>query len=235
MKNIGQIRSELKQSSNPSKAKILQSFFKTGPGEYGEGDIFVGVTVPELRRLAQQFPSLSLKQIQCLLYSSIHEERLVALIILINQYKRAPELQKKELYLFYCQNAKHVNNWDLVDISSPHIVGDYLHDKSKSVLIKLAKSDNLWERRIAIVSTLYFIRQQCFGTTLKLAQILLYDKEELIHKAVGWMLREVGKRDQATEELFLNRYYNHMPRTMLRYAIERFPEKKRIAYLKGSV
>jgi len=224
-------KKELKKLANSKQAEILQRFFKTGKGEYGEGDIFLGVKVPIQRKVADKFQELSLKDIEKLLKSKIHEHRMTALLILIKQYKKADEREKKKIFNFYLKNTKNINNWDLVDISAPKIMGEYLLNKPRNVLYKLAKSDNLWERRIAIISTFTFIRNNEFDDTLKIAKILLNDKHDLIHKAVGWMLREVGKRDQKIEEEFLKKHYSKMPRVMLRYAIERFEEKKRKFYL----
>ena len=228
---LTQLKKELKKISSPRQAKILQRFFKTGKGEYGEGDIFLGIKVPEQRKVADKFQELSLKDIEKLLNSKIHEYRMSALFILIKQYEKADEEYKKEIFNFYLKNTKNINNWDLVDLSAPKIVGDYLLNKPRKILYKLARSSNLWERRIVIISTWIFIKNNEFDDTLKIAKILLNDKHDLIHKAVGWMLREVGKRDQKIEEEFLKKYYLKMPRTMLRYAIERFNEKKRKFYL----
>ncbi|TRZ65048.1 MAG: DNA alkylation repair protein [Spirochaetia bacterium] len=238
---IIKLRKELKSKSNPRKAKILRGFFETGKGEYGEGDVFLGVVSAETKRIALKFKDLNFKELQELLRSKIHEERVAALRILIHQfqvvmlcYSKAP---KSEIFNFYLKNTKNVNNWGLVDMSAPKIVGEYLLStsprESRQVLYKFAKSKNLWERRIAIISTFAFIRQNRLEDTLKISKMLLNDKQDLIHKAVGWMLREVGKRSQITLEKFLKANYKNMPRTMLRYAIERFPEKKRKGYLNG--
>ena len=231
MLSLIQLKKELKKISSPKQAEVLQGFFKTGKGEYGEGDIFLGVKVPEQGKVADKFQELSLKDLEKLLNSKIHEHRMTSLFILIKQYKKADEREKKKIFDFYLKNTKNINNWDLVDLSAPKIVGDYLLNKPRNVLYKLAKSENLWERRIAIVSTWIIIRNNEFDDTLKIAKILLNDKHDLIHKAVGWMLREVGKRDQKIEEEFLKKHYLKMPRVMLRYAIERFEEKKRKFYL----
>ena len=229
--NLTQLKKELKELSNPKQAEILQGFFKTGKGEYGEGDIFLGIKVPVQRKVANKFQDLSLEDLEELLNTKIHEYRMTALFILIEQYERGDKIEKKKIFNFYLKNTRNINNWDLVDVSAPKIVGDYLLNKPRSVLYKLAKSNNLWERRIAIISTFTFIRNNEFRDTLKIAEILLNDKHDLIHKAVGWMLREVGKRDQKTEEEFLQKHYLKMPRVMLRYAIERFEERKRKFYL----
>jgi 3-methyladenine DNA glycosylase AlkD len=229
---LNQLKHDLQKLSNPEKAKILQRFFKTGKGEYGEGDVFLGITVPLQRKTAKKYSGLTVKELQKLLSSKIHEHRLTSLLILVIKYNKATDTGKKEIFDFYLKNKKHINNWDLVDLSAEKIPGAYLFEKDKSVLYKLAESDNLWERRIAVMSTFYFIRNNQFDDTLKISGLLLNDKHDLIHKAVGWMLREIGKRDQETEERFLKKYYKTMPRTMLRYAIERFDEKKRMFYLK---
>ncbi|MDD5528582.1 MAG: DNA alkylation repair protein [bacterium] len=225
-------KSELTQNASKEKALIYQRFFKTGKGEYGEGDIFLGITVPEQKKTAKKYADLSMKDLQDLIKSKIHEERQICLQILIIKFKKADSKQQKEIYNFYIKNTKQINNWDLVDLSAYKIVGPYLEDKDKSILYKLAQSSNLWERRISILSTFYYIMQNKPEDTLKIALILKDDKHDLMHKAVGWMLREVGKRcSEELEEQFLKQHYKTMPRTMLRYAIERFPEKKRQFYL----
>ena len=231
MPSLFQFKKELKKISDPEQAKILQRFFKTSKGEYGEGDIFLGVKVPDQRKIVGKFNELFLDDVRKLLNSNIHEHRMSALFILINKYKKADESGKKKIFDFYLRNTKNINNWDLVDISAPKIVGDYLSGKPKNVIYKLSESNNLWEKRIAIVSTWAFIRNNEFSDTLKISKIFLADKHDLIHKAAGWMLREVGKRDQEIEEEFLKKYYLRMPRTMLRYAIEKFDEEKRRFYL----
>ncbi len=233
MNTTNSIHTDLKNAGNPEKALVLQRFFKTSPGQYGEGDIFLGIAVPQLRQIAKKHPHLNAKEIKELLSSKLHEERLTALLILVNNYQA--KNNKKEIVEFYLSNTKHINNWDLVDLSADKILGNYLINKDKSQLYQLAKSENIWERRIAIISTFHFIKNNQFQDTLKLAEILLQDKHDLIQKAVGWMLREVGKKDIQTLEDFLKENYKNMPRTMLRYAIEKFPEKKRQAYLKGEI
>ncbi len=232
MKNI---KKRLKQLASRETAEIQQKFFKTGPGEYGEGDIFIGVRVPDLRKLAKEFQDLTFSEVKALLASSIHEERLLALLILVRKYASGDETTQKKIYELYLENTPFINSWDLVDGSTHHIVGAFLMDKNKASLYKLAKSENLWERRIAIISTFHFIKHDQYQETLKIAKILLTDPEDLIHKAVGWMLREIGKRDGVIEETFLKKHYMKMPRTMLRYAIEKFPEPKRQKYLKGKI
>jgi 3-methyladenine DNA glycosylase AlkD len=229
------LRKKIKKVASPDIAKTMQWFFKTGKGEYGEGDIFIGLKVPTQRMIAGEFRDLSLNDLKALLRSSIHEERLISLFILIYKFEKGVERKKEKIFSFYLKNRKGVNNWDLVDLSAPKIVGKYLLDKDKSLLFELALSENLWERRIAILSTQDFIRNDKFDTTIKIAKILLEDKHDLIHKAVGWMLREIGKRDLITEEKFLKIYYKKMPRTMLRYAVEKFPETKRIKYLQSKI
>ncbi|MGV8151619.1 MAG: DNA alkylation repair protein [Candidatus Nanoarchaeia archaeon] len=237
-----EIENRIHKQENKEKAKHLMRFFKTGPGQYGEGDIFLGIVVPKQREIVKEFKNTAtLEDIKYLLDSNVHEKRLIALLFLIEKYKIAckekNENEKKIIFDFYLKNTKKINNWDLVDLSAPNIVGDYLLDKERKILYSLAKSENLWEKRIAIISTLAFIRKQEFKDSLKIASILLYDKHDLIHKAVGWMLREIGKREQKIEEGFLkeNKRYKTMPRTMLRYAIERFDEKKRKKYLNGEI
>lgn len=229
------IKERLKQLANKEKAEVLQRFFKTGPGEYGEGDVFLGIKVPDLRKVAKDFQDISTEDVIVLLESAIHEERLLALLVLVRKYVKGNETAKKRIYRLYLKKTKFINSWDLVDGSAHHIVGDYLMDKNKAPLYRLAKSEDLWERRIAILATFYFIKHGKYEETLKIARILLTDREDLIHKAVGWMLREIGKRDMIFEEMFLKQHYKKMPRTMLRYAIEKFPEPKRQQYLKGKV
>ena len=233
--SLKNLREVLKQQSDPKQAKILSRFFKTGKGEYGEGDKFLGIKVPVSRQIAKQFKDLSLKEIQELLYSQIHEERLIALFILTEQYRKGDEEKKKIIFNFYIKNTKRVNNWDLVDLSAERTIGAYLLDRDKQILFNLARSKNLWERRIAVMSTFHFIKNGIYDITLEISDILLGDKHDLIHKAVGWMFREIGKRNLNTEESYLKKHYKIMPRTMLRYAIEKFPEKKRLSYLKGEV
>ena len=223
----------LRRYATPEKAKIHQWFFKTGKGEYAEGDRFIGVTVPQIRNIVKQFQTLALQDVLTLLASKIHEDRLLALLILVTQYKGGDATTQKHIVDAYLANLEYVNNWDLVDSSAQHILGAYLHDKKRAVLYKLAKSTRLWDRRVAIIATFHFIKCGEFEDTLKLATRLLKDPEDLTHKAVGWMLREVGKKDQTMLEKFLKAHTKNMPRTMLRYAIERFPEKERQKRLKG--
>ena len=230
---IKDIRKKLQQLGSEERAKVFQRFFKTGPGEYGERDVFIGVRVPDLRNLVKEYQNITLKESLQFLRSSIHEERMFALLILVSKYSKGNETVKKRIYELYLQNTKFINSWDLIDGSAQHIVGAFLMDKSKEPLHRLAKSNNLWERRIAILSTFHFIKHDYYSETLKISKILLADEQDLIHKAVGWILREIGKRHISTEEIFLKKYYKSMPRTMLRYAIEKFPESKRKKYLRG--
>ena len=232
---ISKLRSKIKTLADKEVAETMQWFFKTGKGDYGEGDIFVGLKVPLQRKLAREFKDLSLAEIGELLNSSIHEERLISLIILIDKYQKTDEKGKKLIFNFYLKQRKGINNWDLVDISAPKILGRYLLEKDKGILFKFAVSKNLWERRIAIISTQEFIKNNNFKTTLQIASMLIKDEHDLIHKAVGWMLREIGKKDIVLEEKFLRVHYKEMPRTMLRYAIEKFPETKRKKYLQGKI
>jgi len=230
-----EIRNRLEKHSNKEKAVVLQRFFKTGRGEYGEGDIFLGIMVPLLRKLTREFGDVPLSEILLLLKSSIHEERLLALMMLVRAFSTGDETQKMQIFDLYLKNTKFINSWDLVDLTAPNIVGTYLTDKSRRPLYDLAISTYLWNRRIAILATFQFIKQQDFNDTMKLSKILLTDEHDLIHKAVGWMLREIGKRSLSTEERFLKQHYKKMPRTMLRYAIERLPETKRKKYLHGKI
>jgi 3-methyladenine DNA glycosylase AlkD len=228
-------RRDLHKLKDPKRAEALSRFFKTGPGEYGEGDIFLGIKLPDLRAVAKKYSTLPLTEVGKLIRSRAHEERTVALAILVKQFEKGTDKDRQAIFDFYLRSTARINNWDLVDISAPRIVGAYLLNKEKHLLDKLARSQSLWEKRIAIIATAYFISQEKFSDTLRIAKILLNDKHDLIHKAVGWMLREVGKRSLSTEEGFLQKHYQKMPRTMLRYAIERFPEKRRQDYLKGRV
>jgi len=225
------VKRALRKVANPTKARFAQRFFKTGKGEYAEGDRFLGITVPSVRAIAAGFRELPLAEVTMLLRSPWHEERLLALVLLVYQFERGGPAVQEKIYRLYLRSSRYINNWDLVDSSAPQIVGRYLEKRSRAVLYRLALSRNLWERRIAILATFHFIRRQEFGPTLKIAKTLLTDEHDLIHKAVGWMLREVGKRDQAVEESFLRQYSKVMPRTMLRYAIEKFPPRLRKHYL----
>lgn len=231
-KNIEQ---ELKNAGSQEKAKILQRFFKTSPGEYGEGDVFLGITMPKQRSLARAHEHISLENIQKLIKSKYHEFRMTGFIILLNKYRKSStENERERIIKFFLRNLKQINNWDLVDVITPGLLGDWLYAKNRDLLYKFAVSKNLWERRIAILATFHFIKRGDFKDTLKIAKVLLTDQEDLIHKAVGWMLREVGKRDLPTLLQFLDTNHREMPRTTLRYAIEKLPEVKRQHYLKLS-
>jgi len=224
---LNNLEKDLRKLENREKSKIFSRFFKTGKGEYGYGDIFLGINVPEQRKIAKKYSKIELSEIKELINSKIHEYRLTGLLILVEKFKDNNE----EIVKFYLNNLKNINNWDLVDLTADKILGAYLFDKEKYILYNLAKSSNLWERRISIIATFNFIKNNKFDDTLKISEILINDKHDLIHKAVGWMLREVGKRNLNIEEEFLKKYYKKMPRTMLRYSIERFPENKRKFYL----
>jgi len=239
---------ELKKEANPIKAKILARFFKTGKGEYGEGDKFLGIMVPKQRKLVKKyFKELSFNDVQELLNSDIHEFRLTGVLFLVAKYQSinrkeihkrfslSPHLgeSKEDIFKFYLKNLKvgNINNWDLVDLSAPNIVGDYLFDKNKQVLYNMVKSQKIWERRVSVIATLFFIRQKDFSDILKIAKLLLKDRHDLIQKAVGWMLREVGKRDKAALLSFLEDNADKMPRVMLRYSIEKFDKDERLKYM----
>jgi 3-methyladenine DNA glycosylase AlkD len=219
--------------ADPARARASQWFFKTGAGQYGEGDRFLGITAPVMRKLAREYEGLSLRGVASLLKSPWHEERLVALLILVRQYAAADQAGRENIYQCYVGNRTRINNWDLVDCSAPQIVGAHLQARGRRFLRQLARSPSLWDRRIAVLATFHFIKDGDFDDALTIAGVLLVDREDLIHKAVGWMLREIGKRDRAAEEKFLRKYASRMPRTMLRYAIERFPERLRRQYLAG--
>lgn len=232
---VQEIQERLQALGDPERAQALQRFFKTGPGQYGEGDRFVGLRVPAIRVLAGEYGSLPLSEVIGLLQSPLHEARLLALLVLIRMYARGESSLQERIYRAYLLHTRFVNSWDLVDASAEHLVGAHLRDSGRERLGSLARSSLLWERRIAIIATFHFIKRGDYADTLHLAGVLLHDPEDLIHKAVGWMLREVGKRDQAAEEAFLRAHYRIMPRTMLRYAIEKFPEALRQRYLRGEV
>jgi len=248
--SLSLLKKELQKLANPKKAKDLMWFFKTGKGEYGEGDVFLGLVSQQIKDVAKKYGDLGFADLQKLLNSKIHEERVCALRILVSQYQllchsgpRAgiqkephgsrvkPGMTKETIFSFYLKNAKKINNWDLVDLSAPKIVGAHLLNKNRKILYKLVKSKNLWERRIAVLATFWFIREKDFKDAIRLAEILLTDKHDLIHKAVGWMLREIGKRDEKVLRQFLNQHVKKMPRTMLRYAIEKLSQKDRRHYL----
>jgi 3-methyladenine DNA glycosylase AlkD len=222
---------DLRKVSTRARAKASERFFKTGPGEYGEGDRFLGTAVPDLRKLSLKYEALSLKDLSSLLKSRWHEERLLALLILVRQYERGAPAARNAIHKLYLGHTKYINNWDLVDSSASAIVGAHLDEGDRALLHKLAQSRSVWERRIAILASFHYIKKGEYEDTLTITELLLRDEHDLIHKAVGWMLREIGKRDQAVEERFLKTHAARMPRTMLRYAIERFPEPLRRRYL----
>lgn len=237
MSELDNLKKDLRSFLEPGRTKILLRFFKTGPGEYGEGDQFLGLKTDEARNVAKKYSSLSFSDLSKLLASKVHEERVVAVAILNQRFQKADLKEKKKIYDFYFENIAGINNWDLVDISAPTIVGRYLYESgdSREILYQMAKSDNLWKRRIGMMACFYFIREKDFADALKIAEILVQDKEDLIQKAVGWMLREIGNREIDAEENFLMRFYKQMPRTILRYSIEKFPEGKKQRYLKGTI
>jgi 3-methyladenine DNA glycosylase AlkD len=233
---IRDIHDDIRRLADPEKAKILQRFFKTGPGQYGEGDVFAGITVPVTRKLVGKYRDIPLGDTVELLHSPVHEERLLALLILVEKWRRGDDATRKRIYGLYLRNTRYINSWDLVDLSAEPIVGAHLDGVDHAPLYRLARSKNLWERRIAIVATFHDIKRGIPDHTLALADVLMGDRHDLIHKAVGWMLREVGKRCSAdTLREFLQTRYRTMPRTTLRYAIERFPEGERKAYLRKAV
>ncbi len=231
---IESLQTELKHLANKAYAARLQKYFKTGKGEYGEGDIFLGIRVPALRKIAGKYRNIPIDNAAKLLKSPFHEERLISLFMMVGLFTRNGDKDKQKIYTLYLKNTKFINNWDLVDASAGHIAGAYLLTRDKKPLYALSKSKNIWKRRISIMATSHFIWNHKYSDAFKISKILLNDKEDLIHKAVGWMLREIGNRDLDLEENFLKKYYQTMPRTMLRYAIEKFPEKKRMKYLKGN-
>lgn len=231
---LAALRKELYALADPADAIHLQRFFKTAPGEYGAGDKFLGLRVPALRRLVREYSQLADVHALEMLASSWHEERLLALMLLVEGYRRGDGSRRDRIHRAYLAHTRYINNWDLVDASAGGIVGAHLDSRKIELLVRLARSDDIWERRIAIIATYHFIKQGEFGPTLKIARLLLRDSHDLIHKAVGWMLREVGKRDRTTEDAFLKKHYQEMPRTMLRYAIERHPETIRKQYLAGT-
>ena len=220
-------RQLLRTTANPADAVFLQRFFKTGPGDYGEGDVFLGVRVPATRKVVKQCDGLNLADTRTLLYSPYHEERLLALLILVRRFERGDAAMQKRIFDLYLAETRHINNWDLVDLSAPNIVGKWLLERPRGLLARMVRSQQLWDRRIAVLATFAFIRRGQFQNSLDLCQTLLQDPHDLMHKACGWMLREIGKRDQAALEGFLEKTAPQMPRTMLRYAIERLPEARR--------
>lgn len=229
------VRAALHRLGDPVRAKLALRYFKSGPGQYGDGDKFIGVAVPAQRLVARRFRLLSLPETKLLLASQIHEERLTALLLMVYQYENGTPEVRRNIFQFYLDHTEFVNNWDLVDSSASYIVGSWLQDKDKTILEQLAQSKSIWERRIAIIATLHYIRAGQFDHTVRIAKMLLNDPHDLIHKATGWMLREVGKRDEATLRRFLAEHYHDMPRTTLRYAIEKFDPQLRQKYLKGDI
>ena len=230
-----EITNHLHSLADSERAQHAMRFFKTGVGEYGEGDKFLGIRVPVIRLSVKKYKDTSLDTAEKLLKSEYHEIRLFALLLLVSRYTKGNIVEQTRIYQLYLNSTQCINNWDLVDSSAPYIVGAYLDDNDKSILHELARSSLLWERRIAILATFYFIRKNKFGDALRIAEQLLNDPEDLIHKAVGWMLREIGKRDMTTEVAFLKKYYQQMPRTMLRYAIEKFSKAERHKYLTSQI
>lgn len=234
--SLAEIKKEVALYTNEEKGKFFQKFFKTGKGQYAEGDLFLGISVPTIRSIAKKYvDKSSIKEAESLLNSKFHEERLLSLIILVYKFEKAEKKEKEEIFNFYIKNTSKINNWDLVDVSAANIVGRHILDKDVSIIYSLAKSKNLWEKRIAIVSTYAFIKSGELEHTFKISETLMNDKHDLIHKAVGWMLREAGKKNQKALENFLKKHYKSMPRTALRYAIERFPQERRKQYLKGKI
>jgi 3-methyladenine DNA glycosylase AlkD len=232
---LGTLRRDLRAAGDADDAVHLQRFFKTGPGQYGEGDRFLGVRVPVLRRLTNAYRALPIDDALLLLQSKWHEERLLGLLLLVGIYRRGQDPDKQAVYDAYLAHTRHIDNWDLVDASAEHIVGPHVGPEKLDVLERLAKSPDLWERRIAMLATFHWIKQGQFASALRIATMLLSDRHDLIHKAVGWMLREIGKRDRAVEVAFLREHHSAMPRTALRYAIEHFPERERRRYLAGTI
>jgi 3-methyladenine DNA glycosylase AlkD len=226
-----EIEARLQGMGSAEDAVFLQRYFRTGPGEYGEGDRFLGIRIPALRALVREYRGMAVDEAAALLRSPWHEARLLALLLLVDAYARGGAETREAAYRLYLASTAYINNWDLVDSSAPHVVGKHLEGRDRSVLDRLARSESLWERRIAILATQHFIRRGDFGTTLHVAEMLVDDRHDLIHKAVGWMLREVANRDRETAESFLRRHHATMPRTMLRYAIEKFPPGLRRHYM----
>ena len=229
-------REEIRALANKEIAQHSLRFFKTDKEEYGHGDLFLGVRAPKIRSIAKEHIDISITDMKTLIQSKYHEERFLGLIILVNKYAKTKDKKNRnQLYKIYVSSFKYINNWNLVDVTCPHVTGKHLIDKDRTILYKWAKSEDLWTKRIAMISTFYFIRKNDLDDTFKIADMLLQDEHDLIHKAVGWMLREAGKRDIKKEETFLKKHYKTMPRTMLRYSIEKFPETKRQKYLKGTI
>lgn len=236
MLNLASLRKEIQKEAVSLRAKNLSRFFKTGKGDYGEGDIFVGLSMPQCRKIVKEFFDISLQEKKELVKSKIHEERMIGLLMLVRAFEKGDEKDKQEVFRLYAKSTKYINNWDLVDLTAPRIVGAFLYpSKNDSLLTKFATSKNLWEKRIAVLATFWYIKNEEFSEPLRIAKILLYDTHDLIHKAVGWMLREVGNKSLKTEKDFLKKYYKSMPRTALRYAIEKFSASERSRYLKGTL
>lgn len=231
------VQGDLLKLADKKRAKLLQGYFKTGKGEYAEGDVFIGLTLPQIRGVVKKYRELPLGEIEKLLHHKIHEFRLCALFILIDRFKKTDEETKKIIFKFYLGNTKWINNWDLVDLSAKYIIGGYLMENpgERNILYKLATSKSIWDRRIAVLGTFLFIDKKNFRESFNIAEMLLHDTHDLMHKAVGWMLREIGKRDEKTLVDYLSTRYKTMPRTMLRYAIEKFDEKRRARYLQGQI
>lgn len=235
MSELALLKKELQSCIRPEKVSLYQRFFKTGPGEYGEGDVFIGITVPDQRKVARNYKGLALQDVASLLKDPVHEHRLTALLILVEQFNKGDDSARAEIIDLYFSHTERINNWDLVDLSAPKIPGPWFYKRDKKPLYDYARSGNLWKERIAMLSTHYFIKKDLYDPTFDFADILFNHTHDLIHKAVGWMLREVGKRDGDAERAYLHKRYKKMPRTMLRYAIERFPEEERQKYLQGDV
>ncbi|MFH1174388.1 MAG: DNA alkylation repair protein [archaeon] len=227
------VHADLRKHASKEKAKLLSGFFKTGKGEYGEGDVFLGVMVPQSREVAKKHANLSLNEIKKLLHDKIHEVRLVGVLILVHKFAHADEKERKRFFDFYVHNSQKINNWDLVDLSAHRIIGAYLLDKDRALLYQLAQSESLWQRRISIISTFAFINKNDYTDALALAEKLMHDKHDLIHKAVGWVLREIGKKDEPTLRRFLDKHAMHMPRTMLRYSLEKLDQKTKERYMQS--
>jgi 3-methyladenine DNA glycosylase AlkD len=231
-----ELQKTFRKLGSPEIANHSQRFFKTGKGQYGYGDIFLGIRTPLIRKFVKDNLDINISDTKKFIRSKYHEERMLGLLILVNKYSKSKDEEEKEkIFNLYVSSFKYINNWDLVDVTSPHVVGKHLMDKDRSILYEWAKSEDLWTKRIAIVSNWWFIRNRDLKDVFKISKILLNDEHDLIHKAVGWMLREAGKKDLATTEVFMKKHYQQMPRTMLRYAIERYPEAKRQKYLRGKI
>jgi 3-methyladenine DNA glycosylase AlkD len=231
------VRAAVRALADEERARVSMSFFRRGPGEYGEGDVFLGIRMPDLRTLVKRFAGLPFEDASMLLRSRYHEERMLALLILVRAFRRGDAAARERVHRLYIDGTRWIDSWDLVDLSAEHVVGGYLadHDPPHDLLTRFAGSASLWERRIALLATFHFIKRNEFDEAFRIVALLLDDSHDMIHKAMGWMLREIGKRDQAAEESFLRRHYARLPRTTLRYAIERFPEEVRRAYLRAEM